>query len=248
MGLAASREGEPRHRSLNCRHPSVAEFVNETPLTVCTVWLDYTGGQRRYYTLPPGARVRQPTFTAHPWAFVAIDDPGAVCVVDNQAVWYPPPPPAAQQQQQEGGAGSAVQVARIRLARTLCWSPAQHLLFPSEWHEIAATLMLCHHRLAGQGSGGRPAAPPPQQEQQQDWCVPGLLARLRRLSSGIPPSPRATAATAPASTPAQPAYATHLGHLPKACRAQATVWQGIWSHCLYTSCPPPATLNPCCSR
>ena len=57
MGLAVSREEPLRHRSLNCRQPTVAEFVNNTPHVVCTVWIDYTGNERRYYTLLPGARV-----------------------------------------------------------------------------------------------------------------------------------------------------------------------------------------------
>ena len=262
MGLAASREEPPQHRSLNCRHPCVAEFVNDTPLTVQTVWLDYSGGERRYYTLAPGARVRQPTFSAHPWRFAAPDERDAVCVVDDQAVWYPPPPPAAtqqqeQQQEQQGGAGSgaSARVARIRLARPLPWSPEQHPLFPPEWHGVVAALLLCHHRLAVQGSGCSPAAA--RKEQQQDWCLPGLLAAagagLRRLSSGMPASPSAAAAgvTSPLLAPL-PANATHLGHLPRvsrtACTAEAELglrwlWlQTAGRHAVPTTYHPSACL------
>lgn len=31
-----------------------------------TLWLDFDGVERHYYTLQPGQRVRQATFTAHP--------------------------------------------------------------------------------------------------------------------------------------------------------------------------------------
>jgi len=37
MGVSASRPEPPAHRSLNCRVPTMVEFVNDTGLTVQTV-------------------------------------------------------------------------------------------------------------------------------------------------------------------------------------------------------------------
>lgn len=141
MGAGASREELPRHRSLNCRIPTVIEFLNGTPHTVCTVWLDYNGGERRYFTLKPGDRVRQPSFTSHPWSFVAPDVPDALCVVQDQAFFYGPPVPQ----------GGQPQLACITLARSIRWCPAHHPQFPPDWHPTVAVLLCCHHRLAQPG-------------------------------------------------------------------------------------------------
>jgi hypothetical protein len=62
MGAGASTQIH-EHRSLNCHDATIVEFVNTTDREVTTTWLDYTGQPLAYFTLAPGGRVRQPTFT-----------------------------------------------------------------------------------------------------------------------------------------------------------------------------------------
>ena len=99
-----------------------------------------------YFTLAPGAHVRQPTFSCHPWRFQSPDalPGGAVLVVNDQAIFYPPPQPQP---------GAATPQARIVLASRVPWSPRTHAAFPADFRQEAAALLCCHHRLRRHGCG-----------------------------------------------------------------------------------------------
>lgn len=282
MGASASRP-DPSHRSLNCRVPTLVEFVNDTGLVVQTVrgggrgrggsaplhrcppsraqdprahppqlvdtrpvshlpqvWLNYQGGERVYFALAPGARVRQPTFTTHPWRFQATDEPGTLCVVADQAIFYPPPraqPDAAPPQ------------AHIVLASSLPWSPRTHAAFPDAFRLEAATLLCCHHRLqhtayssgaAARGTAAAGLSAVQQQQQQQQVCgLQGWLACLPHLSSGgrsrpgTPCSPSAVGCAAQAAGPTK-----SLGDLPQVLQGveEEHAWAGM-SNVTLNCCP-----------
>lgn len=226
-------------------------FVDTRPASrLPQVWLNYQGDERVYFALAPGAHVRQPTFTTHPWRFHAPDAPGTLCVVVDQAIFYPPPkaqPDAAPPQ------------AHIVLASSLPWSPRTHAAFPDAFRLEAATLLCCHHRLqhtaysSGAAAGGTAAAglSAVQQQQQQVCGLQGWLACLPHLSSGgrsrpgTPCSPSAVGRAAQAAGPTK-----SLGDLPQ-------VLQGVEDEpCLgrdeqryirllplSSVRPPPATLS-----
>lgn len=164
MGAGASSPALS-HRSLNCRDATTVEFINTTDQTVTTTWLDYRGAPRVYAVLAPGERVRQLTFTAHPWIFVAEDPHAQPCVVDDQLVYYPPLAPE----------GSAPVQALICPASPLPWSQAHHLCFPPDFRAGAAALLCCHRRLSAPPHAG--------QQQLGKWRQPWRqhLAWLRRL-------------------------------------------------------------------
>lgn len=202
MGAGASK-AEPRHRSLNCRTASIIEFVNDTDEEVQTVWLGYDGTERLYYTLRPGQRVRQPTFTAHPWLFRSSGAPDTQLVVQHQAVFYaPPPPPAADAPPCE---------AHITVAVGVPWCPSTHAAFPPAFRAGTAALLCCHRRLASSrpnaGRGNTAASP------GRCW-----LRRLGRTLSGqleqavASVGPQAAAPTSAAGME----QGSCLGDLPKA--------------------------------
>lgn len=202
MGASASRPEPPAHRSLNCRTATVVEFLNDTPFTVAILWIDYSGGERRYFSLPPGGWVRQPTFTAHPWRFAPLEDPAALCVVADQAIFYPPPLPEGREPAQ----------VHIHLAAPLPWCPAAHATFPPAFRAQAAALLACWHRLASApGVAAAAAAQAPLSPRSLRTWLLGRLGRprsARGLSAAPAPDPHPGASSA-----------THLGHLPKACPA-----------------------------
>lgn len=142
--LLAGHQHLQQHRSLNCRVPTAVIFENATTRAVDVVWLSYHGMPHRYHTLQPGRRTVQLTFTAHPWVFSCPADPGAVCVVNRQAVYYPPP----QQ------AGAPQPLAVIRDAEQQPWAPAHHLHTPPAFQQMARALLLCHTRQCAAGSAG----------------------------------------------------------------------------------------------
>ncbi|KAL4860094.1 von Hippel-Lindau disease tumor suppressor [Chlorella vulgaris] len=211
MGASASRTSPVSgHRSLNCHHATDVEFVNCTDCTVTTTWLDYSGMPRAYYTLGPGAAVRQPTFGAHPWVFES-DDSEQTCVVDNQPVFYPPVAPL----------GAPATQACIRIASPLPWSPAHHLQFPAAFRAEVAALLLCHRRL----QLPPPTAPashvhlPPQGcwlWQQQQWLLgkcPELVKQLAGASGLLLPAPSLVSSYA--SLPTLQQQHPVLGDVPK---------------------------------
>jgi hypothetical protein len=239
MGANASRTSPVSgHRSLNCHHATDVEFVNCTDFTVTTTWLDYSGMPRAYYTLGPGASVRQPTFGAHPWVFES-DDTEQTCVVDNQPVFYPPVAPL----------GAPATQACIRIASPLPWSPAHHLQFHAAFRAEVAALLLCHRRLQllPQTAPASHMHLPPQGcwlWQQQQWLLgkcPELVKQLARDSGLLLPAPSLVSSYASVSTLQQ--QHPGLGDLPKV-RAQHGSWSAgeRWQHSPRSRMPH----TPCC--
>ena len=206
MGASGSKAGRG-HRSLNCRTATVVEFENATDRPVCTVWLGYNGTARRYFTLQPGQRVRQPTFTAHPWTFGPGDDSDSSSsssstplVVDDQTVFYTPPLPA-------GDAPLPVR-ARITTAVPLGWTPATHAHFPPAFRAQAAALLRCHRRLASSSGATAPGG-----DAVQQGC-PQWLRRLGCTLSAAQAKSSCAAADVPVAG-ARGEARCQLGHLPK---------------------------------
>lgn len=197
-----------RRSALSCSHAPCLQ-----------VWINYNRDECVYFTLAPGAHVRQPTFTCHPWRFQAPDAPGVLCVVGDQAIFYPPPKPQPDAEPPQ---------ARIVLASSLPWSPRTHAAFPEAFRREAATLLCCHHRLQRAGyhgarSGGdasTPASAPEQEQRQLSKCLPAWMAGLQRLGSGSssgrsrPGTPRARRSEGDAAPAAAPGM-SHLGELPQ---------------------------------
>ncbi|KAL4430138.1 hypothetical protein ABPG77_004920 [Micractinium sp. CCAP 211/92] len=198
--MGASASFPATHRSLNCRTATVVDFCNETQHEVETLWLGYDGSETQYCKLQPGQRVRQPTFTAHPWVFRVPGSPSKQLVVQDQAVFYAPP--ATRQDE------LAVE-ARISCARGMAWSPASHAAFPPGFRAATATLLCCHHRLAAcrPDSTARDAAS--KSGQCGRW-----LCRLSRLLLEQGTSFRMRA-EGPQAAPRHQQQACCLGDLPK---------------------------------
>ena len=254
MGAGASRAELPRHRSLDCRHQTVVEFVNGTEHTVHTYWINYAGAEKRYFSLAPGATVQQPTYTSHPWSFAAPNaPPGTLCVVQNQTVFYPP----------LGAPALPRPLGRIECAGSLPWSPAHHPQFPPAFRSLAVALLCCHHRLSARPPDAAShacegIAPPPKQRQRRQgrWLA---LWRPSRTAAPAPPDEEAAAAVGHS-----PVH--HLGSLPKASGAGAQEGKqtpglpplhfplAIFSECRTThtcvckKCLRPPACRSCCWR
>ncbi|KAL4434175.1 hypothetical protein ABPG75_000616 [Micractinium tetrahymenae] len=203
MGASGSRPAT--HRSLNCRTATMVEFCNDTQHEVETLWLGYDGAERRYYTLQPGQRVRQPTYTAHPWVFRVFRVPGAPSeqlVVQDQAVLYVPP--------LLPGLDKPAVEAHIRAVAGVAWSPASHAAFPPDFRAAAAALLCCHRQLVGGISSGAAPEGASGPERQGGW-----LRWLSRQLSGQGASPRKRAEVAQGAPQRQKHPCCCLGDLPK---------------------------------
>jgi hypothetical protein len=210
MGTTTSTPSHSPHRSLNCRCPTVVEWVNTTAYSVTTTWLNYDGRLTPYPVVAPGQRYRQPTFTAHPWIFVTNDPEGRPCVVDDMPVFYAPL-----------AAGSVPVQAVIRPASSLQWSQADHLCFPAPFLAQTAALLCCHHRLSAPLTHTSHKAAKQQPVWQQPWRQ--QLAWLRRFRPGRPvnhvqldasPDAHGLAPQDAAAAAMQPRE-SNLGDLPK---------------------------------
>ena len=69
--------GEGAIRSLRGDLETRVRFTNLCPYPVAVDWLTYVGQRKRYFTLPPGGTVLQPTFMSHPWV---VTDPAGACL------------------------------------------------------------------------------------------------------------------------------------------------------------------------
>ena len=57
--------------------PATIEFVNATGGTVTVYWLDFFGARQQWFTMQPGATVRQGTYIGHAWL---VTDQAGTCV------------------------------------------------------------------------------------------------------------------------------------------------------------------------
>ncbi len=70
----ANASGDNRRvRSRNGNDETSLRFVNRTPSAVRIVWVDASGAEREYATLPPGGSHRQHTFAGHAWKVLGDD-------------------------------------------------------------------------------------------------------------------------------------------------------------------------------